>query len=175
MNLPLHNDLDRTATTMDAEQSLRLVASLPAPAGIEDRVKSGLRSAPRQTSTIPWPVSSPYGARWTQGAYIRGAAAAAIVVAVVGGGWGVHARFQPAPVPAAEVMPQRIDGGAGGLSAAGAVRKPKTVEVPVIAAPAQRKQGIGDGANDARVRANGIHHDGKRAKSSASVAAPAPR
>jgi hypothetical protein len=72
-------------------------------------------------------------------------------------------------------MPQRIDGGAGGLSAAGALRKPKTLEVPVIAAPTQGKQGIGDGATHARLRANGIHHDRKRVKSSASVAAPAPR
>jgi hypothetical protein len=175
MTSPTQNGFDRTAGAIDAERSLRLLASLPAPTGIEDRVKSGLRSASPQTSAIPWPHSSSGAARWAQSPYMRGAAAAAIVLAVVGGGWGVHSRFQPAPVPAAQVVPQRLDGVSGGISTAGARRTPKTVEVPVIAAPAPQKPGIIDGRADANLRANRLRNHAKKVKPSPSVAAPAVR
>ena len=41
MSFLTHNEQDRNAGVVDAERSLRLIASLPAPDGIEDRVKSG--------------------------------------------------------------------------------------------------------------------------------------
>jgi hypothetical protein len=172
MTSSTQNDFDRTAEATDAERSLRLLASLPAPTGLEDRLKSGLRSASLHTSAIPWPLSSSGAARWAQSAYIRGAAAAAIVLVVVGGGWGVHSRFQPAPVPSAQVVPQPLSGGSGGLSTAGARRTPTTLEVPVIAAPAPQKMGIIDGRTDANLHANRLRNHAKKAKPSPSVAAP---
>ena len=40
MSLSTHNDLDRSAGAIQAEETLRLIASLPAPEGIEERVKA---------------------------------------------------------------------------------------------------------------------------------------
>ena len=166
------NGFDRTAEATDAERSLRLLASLPAPTGLEDRLKSGLRNASQHASPIPWPLSSSGAARWAQSSYMRGAAAAAIVLVVVGGGWGVYSRFQPASVPAAQVAPQPMSGGSGGFSTAGARRTPKTVEVPVIAAPAPTKPGIIDSRTEPNVRANRLRNHAKKVKPSPSVAAP---
>ena len=47
MSFSTQNDLDRNAGAIEAEETLRLLASLPAPQGIEDRVKSGVRAAHR--------------------------------------------------------------------------------------------------------------------------------
>ena len=140
MSLSTHNDFDRNAGVVDAERSLRLIASLPAPVGIEDRVKSGLRGTPIQTGVIGWPLS-PNRAGWAQVSYLRAAAAAAIVLMVAGGGWGVYAHFGQAPSPAADVVPQRIDG--GGFSSAEARRAPKTVEGPTIVVPKDGEAGNG--------------------------------
>jgi hypothetical protein len=176
MNLPTHNDndFDRNAVVIDAERSLRLIASLPAPVGIEDRVKSGLRGSPNQTGVIAWPLSSPNRAGWAQVSYFRAAAAAAIVLVVAGGGWGVYARFGPAPAPAAEAVPQRVDGGSG-LSPAGAKRTPKTVEGPRIAVPGNVVQQTRAGNVSARQRVHGDHRQEAKTKPSIPVAAPAVR
>ncbi len=136
MSLSKQNDQD--AGLVDVDRSLRLVASLPAPAGIEERVKAGLRVAPIATGVIGWPLT-PLRASWAEASYMRAAAAAAIVMVVAGGGWGVFARFGPAPIPAAEAVQQRIHEG-GGLSPAGAMRTPKTVEGPAIAIPKTVRQ-----------------------------------
>jgi hypothetical protein len=170
MNLSIHNEQDRNAATIDAELSLRMVASLPAPVGIEDRLKAGLRVAPVQTGVIGWPLSSPNRAGWAQVSYMRAAAAAAIVFVVAGGSWGVYARFRPAPAPAAVVVPQRIDGG-GGLSAAAARRTPKTVEGPTIAIPKTERRETGVSNAPARQHAS---RQGKKNRASI-PAAPAVR
>jgi hypothetical protein len=172
MNISTHKNLDRNAATNDAEQSLRLIASLPAPVGLEDRVKSGLRSSSSQTSVITWPLSSSNRSRWAQASYLRAAAAAAIVFVVAGGGWGVYARFGPAPVPAADAVPQRFDGG-GGLSPAGARRTPTTVEGPVIALPKNARQQTDAGGVSAQKTLHGRH--GKKSTSSIPVTPPAVR
>jgi hypothetical protein len=67
--------------------------------------------------------------------WMRGAAAAAIVFVVAGGGWGIYSRVH-APVPAkAIVMPPHV-GVAPGFSSAGAMRTPQTLKGPVVARPA---------------------------------------
>lgn len=118
---------NRNDGALAAEETLRMIAVLPAPDGLEERMKAGLRSAPPRTKVISWPNS--LGASWT-----RGAAAAAIVLVVAGGGWGVYSHIQVAPVPAAAVEPQ-MPNGAGAFSTAGAKHVPQTVEGPVVAAP----------------------------------------
>src|ERR1700739_759804 len=138
MTFSTHNDPDRSAGLTDAEKTLRVIATLPAPEGIEERVKSGLHAAPRQGSVISWPPMAANGARWTQLAALRAAAAAAIVVVVAGGAWEVYAHIRVAPEPAAVAAPEHL-GGTGGLSTAGAVRKPQTLEGPVVAVPANVK------------------------------------
>ena len=128
---------DRSNGAFAAEETLRMIANLPAPEGLEDRVKAGLRSAPKSATVIAWPF--PSAGDWMRSAGARGAAAAAIVLAVAGGGWGVYSHIQVAPVPSALVDPQ-LPSAAGRFSTAGAMHVPQTVQGPVIAAPVIEKQ-----------------------------------
>lgn len=110
----------------DAEATLRLIANLPAPKGIEGRVISGLRSAPPSSNVLSWPRMLPPNDNW-----FRSAAAAAIVCVVVGGGWGIYSRVQSNN--AKTVIPHA--GPVNGFSNAGAVRVPQTLPAPVVAQP----------------------------------------
>jgi hypothetical protein len=116
----------------DADATLRLVAGLPAPEGLEDRVHSRLRSAPRSARVIEWPSRFRVENPW-----MRSAAAAAIAFVVVGGGWGVYSRVQPAKVIA---MPSHL-AAPGGFSNAGAMRTPQTLNRPVLAPPPAHSAG----------------------------------
>ncbi|HWE84103.1 MAG TPA: hypothetical protein VG267_04120 [Terracidiphilus sp.] len=113
-----------------AEKTLRLVSGLPAPEGLADRVQEGLRKAPRDR-LVEWPRSLMHGG-WMTSPALRGAAAAAIVCVVVGGGWRIYSRVQ-APAPTANVitMPARV-GSQGAFSNAGAMRTPDTLAGPVL-------------------------------------------
>ena len=115
------------STSPDADATLRLVAGLPAPEGLEDRVHARLRSAQHSARVIEWPSRFLVESPW-----MRSAAAAAIAFVVVGGGWGVYSRVQPAKVIA---MPQHL-AAPGGFSNAGAMRTPQTLNRPVLAPPA---------------------------------------
>lgn len=112
-----------------AEKTLRLIASLPAPEGLADRVHAGLRSAPRTPSILSWPYFKRHTGAWT-----RGAAAAALVFAVAGGGWGVYSRVPIAPT--GKVIPMPLSMGASrGFSTGGARRVPQTLVGPVLVDP----------------------------------------
>jgi len=112
-----------------AEEALRLIAKLPAPDGLEDRVHAALNAVPRRSRVLAWPRGLHPANGW-----MRGAAAAAIVFVVAGGGWGVYTRVelnQPAKVI---VMPTRMPT-AGGFSGAGAMRTPLTLPGPAAPQP----------------------------------------
>jgi hypothetical protein len=113
-----------------AEATLRLIASLPAPAGLEDRVRAGLAAAPRKSRILAWPMAFRPESGW-----MRAAAAAAIVFAVAGGGWGVYSRVQR-PQPAKVIVLAPRGPAQGGFASAGAVRTPQTLNGPVVAHPA---------------------------------------
>jgi hypothetical protein len=115
--------IDRTST---GEETLRLIAGLPAPEGIEARVHAALRSAPRRGRVLAWPQ-----VLRTEAAWVRAAAAAAIVMVVAGGGWGVYTSIQPSLAAKQPVVPARV-GGAGGFSNADAKRSPQTLQLPVV-------------------------------------------
>jgi len=124
------------------EDTLRLIAGLPAPAGLEDRVQAGLRAAPAKARILHWPTAL-LPSRGLAGSWMRSAAAAAIVVVVAGGGWGIYSRVQPSQPARVVVMPPRVGTG-GGFSNAGAMRTPQTLNGPVLlhsapAKPAQAK------------------------------------
>jgi|ERR1700722_8734951 hypothetical protein len=118
------------------EETLRLIASLPAPEGLEDRVHAALNAMPRKSRVLAWPRALRAESGW-----MRGAAAAAIVFVVAGGGWGVYTRVestqmeqnQPAKVI---VMPARMPS-TGGLQGAGAMRPPVTLPGPAAPQPAK--------------------------------------
>jgi hypothetical protein len=108
----------------EADATLRLIASLPAPEGLEDRVHEALRKAPRTARILEWPARA-------ESQWMRSAAAAAIAFVVVGGGWGVYSRVQTARVIA---MPPHV-AAPGEFSTGGTMRVPQTVHGPVIEHP----------------------------------------
>lgn len=115
----------------EVDETLRIIASLPAPDGLEDRVNQALSDAPRLARVLPWPQPRD---RWVESAFARGAAAAAIVFVVGGGSWGVYSRVHQSDVPRAIVMP-RVAAPGSGFSSAGAMRTPQTLNGPLLAHP----------------------------------------
>jgi hypothetical protein len=143
MNTPTRNTFaPNTADAGEAEKTLRLIASLPAPEGLEDRVKSGLQEFSRTGRVLHWPTSMRPRGGWMNNTMMRSAAAAAIVFVVVGGGWGVYSHVQPAQTPKVIAMP-RVSA-PGGFQSAGAMRTPQTLDRPVLKHPvkAATKQGV---------------------------------
>jgi hypothetical protein len=116
------------------EDTLRLIASLPAPEGIEERVHKALRSAPpRKGQVVAWPaeIGSRVLPQSIHSNWMRAAAAAAIVFVVVGGGWGVYSRVEQGQSGKVVVMPARVPGSSG-FAGAGAIRTPQTLPGPTI-------------------------------------------
>ena len=107
------------------EDTLRLIARLPAPAGLEERVHKALHAAPASGRVLAWPAR--FRAKITlESNWMRATAAAAIVFVVVGGGWGVYSRVQPGQAGKVLVMPQPMPS-SGGFSSSGAMRTPSTL------------------------------------------------
>jgi hypothetical protein len=117
-----------------AEATLRLIATLPAPEGLAERVQFRLDAEPRTAQVLAWPAALRPGADWMRGNAMRTAAAAAIVFAVAGGGWGVYSRVQPASSARVIVMPSRGNA-PGAFSNADAIRVPQAANGPVLAKP----------------------------------------
>jgi hypothetical protein len=143
-----HNPFDSNAApgSGDAEMTLRLIAGLPAPLGLEERVKAALHQTPRRASLLHWPRASRQGstrAGWARRTWVRSAAAAAIVFVVAGGGWEVYSRVQPVQEPKAIALPPVA--ARRGFSSANAIRTPKTLNGTVLTHPlaAQAKPGAG--------------------------------
>lgn len=130
---PFTPDSVSVYTPASVEATLRMIATLPAPAGLEDRVQTALFSAPQTARVLAWPVAFRPQAGW-----MRAAAAAAIVFVVAGGGWGVYSRVQPGLQFGAKTVPVRVASPAAGFSSAGAMRTPQTLNGPVVPAPAAK-------------------------------------
>ncbi len=117
------------------EDTLRLIAGLSAPEGMTDRVKAGLRTAP-QTGRSPfwhsflWPSVG-----WTYAGFARGAAAAAIVCVVAGGGWRICSRVQLGPSANVIVLPSPSAPQGSGFTSSKATRVPQTLDGPVLQHP----------------------------------------
>lgn len=112
----------------DAEATLRQIAALPAPAGIEDRIHARLASAQRRKTgrVLAWPAAGGSGNAW-----LRSAAAAAIALVIVGGGCGVYSRVHPWEPARAIALPGQ-GGVQGSFGSAGAIRTPQTLNGPVL-------------------------------------------
>jgi hypothetical protein len=118
-----------SAGTDVGTETLRLIARLPTPEGLEDRVHATLGSTSRQGRVLSWPAPRA-DSNWMRTA----AAAAAIVAVVAGGGWGVYSRVERGQPAKALVLPPRVTV-SGGFSSAGAMRTPQTLNGPVVARP----------------------------------------
>jgi uncharacterized membrane protein len=139
MNPSLHHNLAgepaskaaaADAATDAAEETLRLIAHLPAPQGLEARVQAALQSAPRQARVLAWPAAP----QWVNG-WMRTAAAATIALVVAGGGWGVFSRVQPGQAVKSLPAPPHV-AAPSGFSSAGAMRTPQTLNGPAAPQPA---------------------------------------
>ena len=115
----------------EADKTLRLIASLPAPEKLAERVREGVRSGASRNGgrVLEWPIPARRGFDW-----LRGAAAAAIVGVVVGGAWWISASA-PAAGGSAVAAPVHVRP-AGGFSNAGAMHTPDMLNGPVL-----KKQG----------------------------------
>jgi hypothetical protein len=123
-----------------AEETLRLLARLHAPEGLEERVQKKLRNAvvssAHQAKILGWPAWLRPSGGWMQSAPLRAAFAGAIVAVVVGGGWIVSSRL-PAAQPGMAVTTSPRGAAPGGFSAANAKRTPQTLDRPLVAVPAE--------------------------------------
>ena len=115
----------------DAEETLRLLAKLPVPNGLEERVHSALKNAPRTAEVLSWPGTGGSARGWIHRPLMQGAAAAAIVMLVLGGSWAVSSHVQPAPLPEALTQP-RVVAPRSGFSSANAMRTPTTLNGPTV-------------------------------------------
>jgi hypothetical protein len=106
-----------------AEVTLRLIARLPVPEGLEYRTHARLRATPRPERVLRWPL--PVAGEW-----MRAAAAAAIVCVVAGGGWGIFLRVHPGQVVPGMSGPSLA--APGGFTEGGAVRRPQTLAGPTV-------------------------------------------
>ncbi len=130
MNSNPHDPTASESASSPAEATLRLIASLPVPDGLEDRVNAALSAAPRRGRVLAWPRTLRPESGW-----MRTAAAAAIVFVVAGGGWGVYMRVEQSQPAKVIVMPARMPV-TGGLAGAGAIRTPQTLPGPMAPQPA---------------------------------------
>lgn len=136
MNYPPQNQFANRSSfggaSRTGEDTLHLIASLPAPEGLEDRIHAGLRagqlSARRTGRVLSWPSPLRPGREW-----MRAAAAAAIAFVVAGGGWGIYSRVQTGSPAKAIAMPRIA--APGGFSSAGTMRTPNTLSGPVLTHP----------------------------------------
>ena len=149
-----NNEAERGPAADDVDATLHVVASLPAPQGLEDRVHETLRSATRTARILEWP-----GRFVTDSAWVRSAAAAAIAFVVVGGGWGVYSRVQTAKVIE---MPSHIASPDRGFSNAGAKRTPETVQGPIIHHPETGRQGTSGSPQIVEMPAKQAEKDSKK-------------
>jgi hypothetical protein len=127
----------------EAEHTLRLLANLPPPEGLTDRVHRRLKAAP-----APGRFSFLTGRRWTAGGLgyssmrLQFAGAALAIVVLAGGTWGVfhlgsHGQAGASAQPASNSA--NPGGAAGGFSNAKAVRVPPTLK-PLHVPPAPKKK-----------------------------------
>ncbi len=129
------SDPNRRDSSGTGEDTLRLIANLPAPAGLADRVKAGLATAPETGRILLWRRALRPPGGWMYSTVARGAAAAAIVGFVAGGGWRIYTHVQPAPSANVIVTPAPASQPGGGFSSAGAKRVPETLQGPVLKHP----------------------------------------
>jgi hypothetical protein len=139
MNLSNQKRIDGRADSGEFEATLRLIAGLPSPEGLAERVQAGLSAATGASAgrarVLAWPVALRSQNGWLQSSLARSAAAVAIAAVVVGGGWGVYSRVQPEQQNRAITVSPRT-ATQGGFSSAGAMRTPQTLNGPVAARPA---------------------------------------
>ena len=124
-------------TPDQVDATLRLIAKLPTPAGLEDRIFTGVLAVPHSARVLAWPRTL-YARDW-----MRSVAAAAIVLVVGAGGWGIYSHVQQNE-PARVIAVPRVVMESGGFSSAGVIRRPQTLYGPVLEKQAEPSKPVKD-------------------------------
>lgn len=132
MSYSIERDGLKKIDANQADATLRLIASLPAPEGLEDRVHAHLRVAPFRSRVFSWPMRPGRETGW-----MRSAAAAAIVCLVAGGGWGIYSRVIPGQ--SAQTIAGQSAAGEKSFSTGEARRRPQTLAGPTAPPTATAK------------------------------------
>lgn len=137
MNPTNRNTFARDPNSPSYEETLRLLARITPPPGLEERVQDRLHAAAASGSArvFSWPAMLRFGSHSMTPAWMRAAAAAAIVTVIVGGSWGVYSHLQISPTARVVINPPRVPA-QGSFSNAGAMRTPQTLNGPLLAPPA---------------------------------------
>jgi len=160
----MNGDSAFSGASREAEETLRLIAGLPAPKGLEDRVHMALRAAPRRGRVLAW--REPLTRR---NSWLRAAAAAAIAFAVAGGGWSVYLQVQPRQ-PAAKVVPLAPHPATtGGFDGASAMRTPQTLNGPVLTHAVKPHLMTSKNAKKSSASASQQPNEGKKAETQAAI------
>ena len=160
---------DNPKASDGGEETLRLIAALPAPQGLEERVHEALRATPRPGRVLAWPAR--FRSRIAlENHWMRTAAAAAIVFVIAGGGWGVYTRVEHGQNGKVVVMPAPVPV-PGGFSPAGAIRTPTTLPGPTVREQGNKGTRGQDAQPGAKARETKTHPN---ANSTASRAASQP-
>lgn len=147
MNLLNQKRIDGRSDSSEFESTLRMIASLPAPEGLAERVQAGLRTAPHTASVaaagrariLAWPKALRLENGSWQSSLARSAAAAVIAAVVAGGSWSVYSRVQLNEAQRGIALPRVAM--PSGFSSAGAMRTPQTLNGPRVARPATVRRG----------------------------------
>jgi hypothetical protein len=102
--------------------------------------------------------------------WMRAAAAAAIAFVVVGGGWGVYTRVQPAGPDKVVVVPA-----SRGFEGAGAIRTPQTIPGPTVTVPVKAHPTPTKGTRKPNTSAVREPQNSQPAPAAIPVVAPAPK
>ena len=132
MNAEIRDQGSEIRSSGNYEETLRLIARLSAPEGLEERVQAGLRAVSPKARILRWPDALRLENVWMQN-LLRASAAAAIAALVIGGCWSISTRYQPAQPTSAVAAPLRGNA-QGGFSSAGAMRT--TLNGPIVTHPA---------------------------------------
>lgn len=109
-------------------ETLRLLASVPAPRGLEARLLARIGEQTQPKRVLAWPLRTALA----ESAGMRAAAAAVLVAVLAGGGWGIVALTRPAQQAGAARSTVRSGMGGSGFSSAGAMRTPETLKGPAV-------------------------------------------
>lgn len=162
------NSIAGSSDSSEVETTLRLIARLSAPHGLEERIQAGLRVAPASggAHVLQWPTALRLDTAW-----MRSAAAAAIVALVIGGSWGVYSHVRLIQPTRAITVPLHLST-QGGFSSAGAMRTPQTLNGPIVERPAVLHPATTEPL-PVKPEAKKLPHPGKTTAESKAIAQPA--
>jgi hypothetical protein len=127
------------ASKIEAEETLRLIAQLPAPESLIDRIHARVRHQMAVENTTP--ARRGFWSLWSPGQRLQFAGAAALVLAFAGSMWTIN-HTHPAGAPTSSV-PQAITPSQAtpnsGFVGAKASRQPATLN-PIKVPPAPKKK-----------------------------------